>query len=245
MANDTNWEAQLDWSKIDPVGGIGFYSFIKGSAIKSMEEGIKQLLEYKEDKERKLRGWDEIAAVAQRLDDDFQRIVGTDIFKSTIRRIDQKAFLLYADGTKMTIERWIEFGVLFTKTLREGSEIPDERKKDVAKVGSDIAKAETLRDFLKGYVEVAEMDFRLRNAPARFKTKLFRDTLRLVNALVAMGEKINPESSPEFLKPLVVEAGRIKAMAVRTQKTLRIAKKVIERVGDRFWMEADPLPKMV
>ena len=39
--------------------------------------------------------------------------------------------------------------------------------------------------------------------------------------------------------------GRSKAMAARTQKTLRIAKKVIERVGERFWMEADPLPKMV
>ena len=245
MANDANWEAQLDWSKIEPVGGIGFYNFIKGSAIKSMDEGLRQLLEYKEDKERRLRGWDEIAAVAQRLDDDFQRIVGADIFKSTIRRIDQKACLLYPDGTKMTIERWIEFGVLFTKTLREGSEIPDELKKDVAKVAGDIAKAETLRDFLKGYIEVAEMDFRLRNAPARFKTKLFRDTLRLVNALVAMGEKVKVEVLPGFLVPLAVEVGKIKEMAVRTQKTMRLAKKAIERVGDRFWMDADPLPKMV
>ena len=120
--------------------------------------------------------------------------------------------------------------------MRSRSEIPDELKRDVAKVGSGIANAEPLRDFLKGYVEVAEMDFRLRNAPARFKTKLFRGALRLVNVLVATGEKINPELSPEFLNPLMVEADRIKAMAARTQKTLRIAKKVIE-VGRRPFLD--------
>ena len=54
MANDTNWEAQHDWSKIDPVGGIGFYSFAKGSVLKSMDEGLGQLVAIKEDKERKL-----------------------------------------------------------------------------------------------------------------------------------------------------------------------------------------------
>ena len=61
MADDTNWEAQLDWSKIDPVGGIGFYSFIKGSVLKSMDEGLGQLVGIKEEKERKLGSWDEIA----------------------------------------------------------------------------------------------------------------------------------------------------------------------------------------
>ena len=75
MADDMNWEAQLDWSKIDPVGGIGFYSFIKGSVLKSMDEGLGQLVGIKEDKERKLGSWDEIAKVAQRLHDDFHRIV--------------------------------------------------------------------------------------------------------------------------------------------------------------------------
>ena len=245
MADDTNWEAQLDWSKIDPVGGIGFYSFIKGSVLKSMDEGLGQLVGIKEEKERKLGSWDEIAKVAQRLNDDFHRVVDAEIFKNTIRRIDERGCMIFPDGTKMTIQRWLEFGQVFTETLCQGCRIPDELKKDVAKTAGDIAKAETLRDFLKGYIEVAEMDFRLRNAPARFKTKLFRDTLRLVNGLVAIGEKVKVEVLPEFLVPLAVEVAKIKEMAARTQKTMRLAKKTIERVGDRFWMDANPLPKMV
>ena len=116
--------------------------------------------------------------------------VDAEIFKNTIRRIDERGCMIFPDGTKMTIQRWLEFGQVFTETLCQGCRIPEDLKKDVAKTAGDIAKAETLRDFLKGYIEVAEMDFRLRNAPARFKTKLFRDTLRLVNALVAMGEKV-------------------------------------------------------
>ena len=173
------------------------------------------------------------------------RVVDAEIFKNTIRRIDERGCMIFPDGTKMTIQRWLEFGQGFTETLCQGCRIPDELKKDVAKTAGDIAKAETLRDFLKGYIEVAEMDFRLRNAPARFKTKLFRDTLRLVNGLVAMGEKVKVEVLPEFLVPLAVEVAKIKEMAARTQKTMRLAKKTIERVGDRFWMDANPLAKMV
>ena len=54
-----------------------------------------------------------------------------------------------------------------------------------------------------------------------------------------------PSRPSESLEPLAVEVGKVKEMAARTQKTLRLAKKAIERVGDRFWMDADPLPKMV
>ena len=139
---------------------------------------------------------------------------------------------------------WL-FGIAGTTKRGRQYDIPDDLKKDVAKTAGDIAKAETLRDFLKCYIEVAEMDFRLRNAPARFKTKLFMDTLRLVNGLVAMGEKVKVEVLPGFVEPLAVEVGKIKEMVVRTQKTMWLAKKAIERVGDRFWMDADPLPKMV
>ena len=75
-----------------------------------------------------------------------------------------------------------------------------------------------------------------------------------------MGEKVKVEVLPGFLVPLAVEVGKSKEMAVRTQKTMRLAKKAIERVGDTprsrpfgradargifFWMDADPLPKMV
>ena len=58
-------------------------------------------------------------------------------------------------------------------------------------------------------------------------------------------DEVLAEVLPGFLVPLAVEVGKIKEMAVRTQKTMRLAKKAIERVGDRFWMDADPLPKMV
>ena len=66
-----------------------------------------------------------------------------------------------------------------------------------------------------------------------------------MNGLVAMGEKVKVEVLPGFLVPLAVEVAKIKEMAMRTQKTMRLAKKAIERVGDRFWMDANPLPKMV
>ena len=193
MANDTNWEAQLDWSKIGPVGGIGFCSFIKGSVLKSMDERLGQLVAIKEDKERTLGSWDEIAKVAHRLNDDFHKIVDAEIFKNTIRKVDERGSMTFPAGSTMTILHWLEFGQVFTETLSQGCRIPDDLKKGVAKTAGDIAKAESLRDFLKGYIEV----------------------------------------------------GKIKEMAARTQKTMRLAKKAIERVGDRFWMDAEPLPKMV
>ena len=241
MANDTDWEAGLDWGKFDPIGGKRFYLFVKGSAIKSLNEGIVQLTALKAEKDRKLRSWGEVAGLAARLDDEFRKLVESEAFKGAVEDIDKRAFLRFDDGTRMTLGLWIECGRSITATLRKGSIVPEGRRREAAEVGAELAKAETLRDFLKGYVELSENDYRLRNAPVRFKTKIFRDALRNVNALVAAGAKINDGAIPDFLMPIKDEVDQIKEMAAKTQRTLRLAKKAIERIGDRFWAEGNPL----
>ena len=68
-----------------------------------------------------------------------------------------------------------------------------------------------------------------------------RDALRNVNALVAAGGKINDGAIPGFLMPIKSEVDQIKEMAAKTQRTLRLTKKAIERLGERFWADGNPL----
>ena len=57
--------------------------------------------------------------------------------------------------------------------------------------------------------------------------------------------RFNDGAIPDFLMPIKDEVDKIKAMSAKTQRTLRLAKKAIERMGDRFWSEGNPLNAVV
>jgi len=237
MADDMNWEAELDWSKMEPCGGRPFYDFVKKVADESLAAGVTELTKIKAEREEKMNRLGEIARRAARLNEDFVALTSLPSFTDALGDIDRQAFLVYGDGTMMTVGRWMECGRHITDALAGGTRLTEVMRRDVAEVAGQIAKVESLREFLKGYVAFCDDDFRFRNAPARFKSKLFREVTRRVNALVAAGEKITLEAMPAFVGPIKEKVATIRTMAAKTQRMCRLAKKAMERNGERFWAD--------
>jgi len=237
MQNDENWQAAIDWSTFDPVGGIRFHDFIKVKCAAALAVGIAELERMKAEREEKIRRWEELAKLFTRLDEDFATLRATPDFVEMMNDVDLKALLLFPAEKFITIERWVRWGEFLAKSLKTTSRIPPRFRAELAGITRDLANANTLKSFFAAYVAACEKDFLLRRAPLRYRTKLFREMARDVAALVALGEQINLETAPEFVKTLADQVTKIKELARRTAKTCRLAKKAIERSGESFWRD--------
>lgn len=235
MANDENWEAAVDWSGFDPVGGRAFYDFVKERCDTTLAFGIAELEKTKAEHETKLRRWEGLAKLFSRLEEDFAAMRSSQDFNTMMTDIDRKALLMFPAAKFITLERWLEWGEFLTKSLKTSSAVAPRMRTELADISRDLANAEALKRFLGSYVTACEKDYLLRRAPVRFRTKLFREVAREIAAVVTAGAQLNMTTAPEFVRTLKDEVETIKELARRTQKTCRLAKKTIERRGESFW----------
>ena len=237
MEANENWEAGIDWSEFDPVGGKAFYAFVKERCETTLKAGIAELEKVKAEHESKLRRWDALAHLASNLERDFRAMRESTDFSAMMEELDRKALLMFPKASFITIGRWLEWGEFLTNALKTSSTVAPQMKSELAVIERDLANAVSLREFLSAYVGACEKDYILRRAPVRYRTKIFREVVREVANLVAAGERLNMATAPAFVKTLSDEVERIKEMARKTLKTCRLAKKAIERRGEAFWRD--------
>jgi len=106
-------------------------------------------------------------------------------------------------------------------------------------VNNDIANASAVRDVLRNFVAASDDDYRLRCAPERFRTRVFRDFARDVNDLTVAGAKVDFGKIPGFLDGIAEALKVIIEVGTRLHGICRRAKKSIKRSGSAFWARLD------
>ena len=239
MTNEEqNWENTIDWDRFDPpAGGRAFFDFMKAS-IPRLEAGVAKLRADFEAETWRMTGQLEIAKLAERLQKEFDAIAGSESFQRMLVGLDGQIKAVFPTGDVPTVSCWLRWGARITAALHNGSLLPDGWRKDKAKAERELATAENLRQFVTLFVSVSERDYKLRLAPIRYRTKLFREITREVNALVAAGEALDREQLTEqFVSDFWAKAKEILSIARKTQKTCRQVRKTLDRKGERFWRE--------
>ncbi len=99
----------------------------------------------------------------------------------------------------------------------------------------EVASAIALRNLMGGFVTVCEIEFVLRHAPIRFRTRIFRDLVRELNAVTAAGETLNFKFVPDYLARFEEGAEKIKTEVRRMKWICKLLRKEIERHGETFW----------
>lgn len=236
MNNGKDWEADIDWTKIEPVGGRGFYEYIKTQCLPVLDTGIDGIEKVKAKDAGKLERWNRVGKIATRLARDYDDLTASEDFTRIIHEFDEKTKADRPAGYP-TIERWIEMGKYLTRALCGGSKIPGIFQARLTTATRDLVTAKALRDLLRNFIAACDDDYRLRCAPVKFRTRVFRNLAREINAVVAAGVQLNFESAPDFIRPLEKDVRTIHEEARRTQRVIRTAKKSIERHGDAFWAD--------
>ena len=243
MNNDEqNWEQTINWERFDPpAGGREFFDYMKTS-LPMLDEAIRLLRADYERETARLASQSEVARLAERLQREFDAIAGSEMFQRILEAMDKQVKVLFPCGELPTIGEWLRWGGHITRALRNGSLLPDGWQKDKAKAARELATAENLRKFVSLYVSVTEDDYRIRFAPIRLKTKLFREISKRVTQLVVTGEALEREQKNEgFVTKFWNKAREILDMARKTQKACRQMRKTIDRIGERYWREASEI----
>ena len=240
MKNDENWESEIDWSKrTTVVGGTAFYEFVKDKAIPVLDDGIRQLEAAKARCEDKMRRWGGIAERAGKLADSFAALIECEDFMSMVQDFDEKTTEMFKGAGFPTLGGWMRIGKRFTDALRDGSSVPTKYGRELAAVNNDIANASAVRDVLRHFVAASDDDYRLRCAPERFRTRVFRDFARDVNDLTVAGAKVDFGKIPGFLDGIAEALKVIIEVGTRLHGICRRAKKSIKRSGSAFWARLD------
>lgn len=240
MQSDENWEREIDWSKrTSVVGGPAFYEFVKARAIPALDDGIRQLEAAKSVCEDKMRRWGGIAERAARLAECFASLTESEDFMTMIRDFDASTAEMFKDETIPTIGGWLWIGKRFTDAMRDGSSVPTKYADELASVQSDIANATAVRDALRAFVAASDDDYRLRLAPERFRTRVFRDLAQHIGDVVSAGMRVDFKKLPEFLRGIEEPLKVILGVGNEMQGICRRAKKSIKRQGNAFWARLD------
>ena len=240
MNNDENWENEIDWSRrTSVVGGPAFYEFVKTQAIPVLDDGIRQLEAAKARCEDKMRRWGGIAERAGKLADSFAALIECEDFMSMVQDFDEKTTEMFKGAGFPTLGGWMRIGKRFTDALRDGSSVPTKYGRELAAVNNDIANASAVRDVLRHFVAASDDDYRLRCAPERFRTRVFRDFARDVNDLTVAGAKVDFGKIPGFLDGIAEALKVIIEVGARLHGICRRAKKSIKRSGSAFWARLD------
>ena len=239
MNNDEqNWEQTINWERFDPpAGGRAFFDFMKAS-IPKLEAGVAKLRAEFEAETLRVTGHLEIAKLAERLQKEFDAIAESESFQRMLVGLDGQIKAVFPSGDVPTVSCWLRWGARITTALHNGSLLPGGWTKDKAKAERELATAENLRKFVTLFVSVSERDYKLRLAPIRIRTKLFREIAREVNALVAAGEALERgQLTEQFVSDFWVKAKEILTIARKTQKVCRQVRKTLDRKGESFWRE--------
>ena len=240
MQNDENWESEIDWSRrTSVVGGPAFYDFIKAKAIPALEDGLRQLEATKVNCEDRMRRWGEIAVRAEKLSASFVALTECEDFMRMIRDFDEKTTEMFKGEAIPTLGDWLRLGKRFTDAMRDGSSVPTKYASELADVRRDMASASAVRNILRSFVSASNNDYRLRCAPERFRTRVFRDLVQDFGNIVESAAMLKLERIPDFLHGIGEALKVIIEVAERMQGICRRAKKDIKRNGSAFWAKLD------
>lgn len=233
---DENWEAGLDWEEFDPIGGMPFYLFVRDCCMATLERSIGELAKRRAAETAKVEHWERISRCAMRLEEafaDFGEAVG---ISNMVAYIDAK---IAEDSPRpsMTVGRWFDYGRHLTRAMRNGSPVPRAIRDTLAEAERDLASAQTLYAFLKHYLAIARGDFKLRNAPDKYKTRAFRDFASAVKETIEIGNRLNCETGSCFIRDLAKCINDIKSMSAHAHKVCRRVKRELDRQGASFWSD--------
>ena len=138
-----------------------------------------------------------------------------------------------------TLGGWVRIGIRFTAAMRDGSSLPTKYSSEIASLARDAAMGTAVRDVLRSFVAASDNDYRLRCAPERFRTRVFRDLAQSVGELVAAGARIDFKAFPYYLQGIEKQLKVIVDFGARMQGICRRAKKSIKRSGSAFWARLD------
>ena len=234
------WESGIDWSRrTSVVGGPAFYDFVKAKALPALEDGLRQLEATKSSCEERIRRWDGIAERAEKLSASFAALTECEDFMTLIRDFDEKTVAIFAGEKIWTLSDWLRIGKKLTDAMRDGSSVPTKYAAELADVYRDMANAKSVRDILRSFVSASDNDYRLRCAPERFRTRIFRDLAQDFGKIVESAARVNIERMPDFLHGIGDALKVIIEVANRMQGICRRAKKDMKRHGSAFWSKLD------
>lgn len=234
------WESGIDWSKrTSVVGGPVFYEFVKAKALPALEDGIRQLEAAKADCEERIRKWGSLAERAGRLAECFAELAGDEFFMRMAGDFDRETAEIFAGESIPTLSGWLRIGARFTAAMRDGTSIPAKYAKELAEMNGDIASVANVRSILQSFISACDNDYRLRCAPERFRTRVFRDLARDFSEIVLSGSKVDFERIPSFLRGVAESLKMIIEVSESMQGVCRRAKKAMKRHGSAFWSKLD------
>ena len=240
MQNDENWENEIDWSKRTAVvGGPIFYDFVKTQAIPALDEGLRQMAAAKAESERKLQRWGAIAERAANLSDCFAALTGEPDFMRMVHDFDEGTKAMFEGESIPSIGAWLIIGKRLTDAMKNGSTVPRKYEEELNSVNREIAAATAVRNILRSFVSASDNDYRLRCAPERFRTRVFRDLAQDFASIVESAATVKLERIPDFLHGIGEALKVIIEVAERMQGICRRAKKDMKRHGSKFWAKLD------
>ena len=240
MNNDENWENEIDWSKRTViVGGPVFYEVGRSKAIPALDEGLAQRAEAKAAEERKLRRWNAIAERAAKLSDCFAALTEEEDFMRMVHDFDESTKALFKGECIPSIGAWLLIGKRFTDAMKKGSTVPAKYEAELNSVTQEIASMTAVRDIFRSFVAASDNDYRLRCAPARFRTRVFRDLSQNFNDIVESSLKVDFAELPKAIDSLSQTLKVIIEVSRKMQGICRRAKKDIKRRGSAFWAKLD------
>ena len=225
----------MDWSKFDPPGGIKHFNGLKDGCVPVLADAIGDLEKQKKADENLLARWDGIAKWARRLYEDFQGVSDSPDFMKMIGDFDKRSLVDLPRPGWLTVENWIETGKAITRTLNAGTHHTDPIKERIARDVKEIAFTTALRNVMDGFVTICEIEFALRNAPVRFRTRLFRDLTREVGSVATAGGLLNFKDAPDHLAAMERGVAKIMDEARQMQRICKLLKKEVERRGETIW----------
>lgn len=102
-----------------------------------------------------------------------------------------------------------------------------------------LAIATAVRDILRSFVSANDNDYRLRCAPERFRTRVFRDLAQNFNDIVDSAAKFDFSELPDSINGISQAIKVIIDVSRKMQGICRRAKKDIKRHGSSFWSKLD------
>ena len=262
MQNDENWEKEIDWSKrttvvvtapcgwLRPIGkqpslaervpsGPIFYEFVRRQAIPALDEGLKEMEVARAACEDKMRRWSGITERSQKLAECFAALVEDADFMRMIDDFDTRTGEMFKGERIPTLGGWIRLGIRFTAAMRDGSSLPTKFNAELKEANREIAAATAVRNILRSFVSASDNDYRLRCAPERFRTRVFRDLAQDFNDIVATAATVDLDNLPATVKGVSNALKVIIEVARKMQGICRRAKKDIKRHGSLYWAKLD------
>ena len=105
----------------------------------------------------------------------FASLTECEEFMTMIHDFDEKTTEMFKGEAIPTLGGWLRLGKRFTVAMRDGSSVPTKYTAELAAIQREIASATAVRNILRSFVSASDNDYRLRCAPERFRTRVFRD----------------------------------------------------------------------